>query len=85
MLTLREGSHDERAEGPLGLGNIKKQPTKSASYQASFIGPDLRRHYAPIIFSAKMNAERWLSKERDYKKRCEAAGETWKPPAEQKL
>jgi hypothetical protein len=85
MLTLREGSHDERAEGPLGLGNIKKQPTKSASYQASFIGPDLRRHYAPIIFSAKMNAERWLSKERDYKERCEAAGETWKPPAERKL
>ena len=55
------------------------------SYQASFIGPDLRRHYAPIIFSSKMNAERWLSKERDYKERCEAAGETWKPPAERKL
>ena len=32
-----------------------------------------------------MNAERWLSKERDYKERCEAAGETWKPPAERKL
>ena len=85
MLTLREGSHDEWAEGPLGLGNIKKQPTKSASYQPSFIGPDLRRHSAPIIFPAKMNAERWLSKERDYKERCEAAGETWKPPAERRL
>jgi len=69
----------------LGLGNIKKQPTKSASYQPSFIGPDLRRHSAPIIFPAKMNAERWLSKERDYKERCEAAGEMWKPPAERKL
>jgi integrase len=32
-----------------------------------------------------MNAERWLSKERDYKERCEATGETWKPPAERKL
>ena len=32
-----------------------------------------------------MNAERWLSKERDYKERCEAAGDTWKPPAERKL
>ena len=71
--------------GHRAWGNIKKQPTKSASYQASFIGPDLRRHYAPIIFSSKMNAERWLSKERDYKERCEAAGETWKPPAERKL
>jgi len=69
----------------LGLGNIKKQPTKSASYQPSFIGPDLRRHSAPIIFPAKMNAERWLSKERDYKERCEADGETWKPPAERRL
>jgi hypothetical protein len=71
--------------GHRAWGNIKKQPTKSASYQASFIGPDLRRHYAPIIFSSKMNAERWLSKERDYKECCEAAGETWKPPAERKL
>jgi integrase len=71
-------------KGHRAWGNIKKQPTKQASYQASFIGPDLRRHYAPIIFSSKMNAERWLSKERDYKERCEATGESWKPPAERK-
>ena len=72
-------------KGHRAWGNIKKQPTRVASYRASFLGPDLRRHYAPIIFSSKMNAERWLSKERDYKERCEAAGEMWKPPAERKL
>jgi len=72
-------------KGHRAWGNIKKQPTRVASYQASFLGPDLRRHDAPIIFSSKMNAERWLSKERDYKERCEAAGETWKPPAERRL
>ena len=63
-------------------GKIKKQPTKTVSYQASFIGPDLRRHYAPTTFSSKMNAEAWLARERDYKERCGINGETWKPPRE---
>jgi integrase len=63
-------------------GKIKKQPTKAVSYQASFIGPDLRRHYAPTTFSSKMNAEAWLARERDYKERCGINGETWKPPKE---
>jgi integrase len=29
-----------------------------------------------------MNAERWLVRERDYKEKCAATGETWKPPKE---
>jgi hypothetical protein len=66
-------------------GKIKKQPTKQVSYQASFIGPDQRRHYAPMIFANKMNAEAWLVKERDYKERCAVSGEIWKPPSERKL
>lgn len=68
--------------GHRSWGKIKKQPTKTPSYQASFIGPDQRRYYAPVIFGTKMNAEGWLSRERDYKERCAVNGETWKTPAE---
>jgi integrase len=68
--------------GHRAWGNIKKQRTKTPSYQASYIGPDQRRHYAPTVFAAKMNAERWLSKERDYRDRCLATGDMWKPPSE---
>lgn len=71
--------------GHRSWGKIKKQPTKQASYQASFIGPDQRRHYAPTTFGAKMNAEAWLARERDYKERCDINGETWKPPKERAL
>jgi integrase len=72
-------------KGHRAWGKIKKQPTKQPSYQASFIGPGLRRHYAPIIFGTKMNAEGWLSRERDYKERCTINGETWKPPTERAI
>jgi hypothetical protein len=40
------------------VGSIRKQTTKSARYQASYVGPDLRRHFAPITFDSKMIAER---------------------------
>ena len=69
--------------GHRSWGKIKKQPTKTTSYQASFIGPGQRRHYT--VFASKMNAEAWLARERDYKERCAINGETWKPPAERKL
>lgn len=69
-------------KGHRAWGNIKKQRTKTPSYQASYMGPDLRRHYAPTVFAAKMNAERWLARERDYRDHCLATGETWKPPSE---
>ena len=56
-------------------GTIRKQPTKSARYQASYVGPDLRRHYAPVTFSSKMIAERWLDKEKQRIDRCAASDE----------
>jgi integrase len=71
--------------GHRAWGNIKKQRTRVPSYQASYIGPDLRRHYAPTVFSSKMNAERWLGRERDYKERTVADGHRWKPLSERKL
>ncbi|WP_342744346.1 site-specific integrase [Mycobacterium aquaticum] len=36
----------------------------SKRYQASYIGPDLARHYAPGTFGTRMDAERWLGDER---------------------
>jgi hypothetical protein len=56
-------------------GRIKKQRTKQASFQASFIGPDQRRHCAPVIFASKMNAERWLARERDLMEKCAGSGD----------
>jgi integrase len=64
-------------------GTIRKQQTKSARYQASYVGPDLRRHYAPVTFSSKMIAERWLDKEKQRLDTCAASAgglSSWKPP-----
>lgn len=68
--------------GHRAWGHIKKQRTKQASYQASFIGPDQRRHYAPHTFSARMNAEAWLVREKDLVESATRTGERWKPPSE---
>lgn len=57
-----------------GWGRVRKLPSKR--WQASYIGPDLNRHNAPGTFSAKVDAEGWLSRERD----LVATGE-WTPPA----
>ena len=72
-------------KGHRAWGNIKKQRTRVPSYQASYIGPDQRWHYAPTVFTSKMNAEAWLKKERDYKERCTISAETWKPPSERAM
>lgn len=72
-------------KGHRAWGNIKKQRTRDPSFQASFIGPDLRRHYAPVIFSSKMRAEAWLNREKDLVDKCAANGEQWKPPKERSL
>lgn len=70
-------------KNPREWGSIRKQPTKSARYQVSYVGPDLRRHFAPVTFESKMTAERWLNKEKDRIDRCAASDEglsSWKPP-----
>lgn len=43
-------------------GSIRKQ--RSGRYQASYLGPDMNRYYAPENFTAKMDAEAWLVSER---------------------
>ena len=72
-------------KNPREWGSIRKQTTKSARYQASFIGPDLARHFAPVTFESKMMAERWLGRERDLIEKCAANDEPWQPPATRKL
>ena len=37
---------------------------ESRRWQASYIGPDLLRHYAPGTYGERMDAEHWLSDER---------------------
>jgi len=56
--------------GRRGWGAIRKLP--SGRYQASYTGPDLARHLAPVTFEGRMQAEAWLSKVR-----LEIEDETW--------
>jgi integrase len=45
-----------------GWGWIRRRASRR--YQASYIGPDQVRHYAPNTFEHKIDAEEWLSAER---------------------
>ena len=49
-------------KNPRGWGWIRRRA--SGRYQASYIGPDDVRHYAPSTFEHKIEAEEWLSAER---------------------
>lgn len=60
--------------GHRGWGHIRKLPSKR--FQASYVGPDLLRHKAPMTFSVRMDAEGWLSTER---RKIEL--DAWVPPA----
>jgi len=53
-----------------GWGAIRKLP--SGRYQASYTGPDLARHVAPMTFESKAFAEAWLTGARR-----EIEDETW--------
>jgi integrase len=62
-------------KGRRGWGKIRQLPS-SKRFQASYIGPDMVRHNAPVTYAARMDAEGWLSSERrliEY--------DTWTPPA----
>jgi hypothetical protein len=48
-------------------GKIKTQPTKTPSFQASYMGVDGRWHYAPHTFASKLRAQAWLENEHTYK------------------
>lgn len=43
-------------------GTLRRLP--SGKWQASYVGPDLARHVAPITYTARMDGEHWLADER---------------------
>lgn len=65
-----------------GWGHIRQLPNKSKRWQASFIGPDCKRHYAPTTFTQKMDAESWLIKERRFIERAAEQDEKWISPSQ---
>lgn len=48
--------------GQRSFGNIRQ--LKSGRHQARYVGPDMARHTAPVTFTARIDAEGWLSDER---------------------
>ncbi|MGV9710727.1 tyrosine-type recombinase/integrase [Gordonia sp. NPDC003424] len=60
--------------GQRSFGSIRKLPSKR--FQARYVGPDMARHTAYTTYSAKIDAEAWLSDERRLIERGE-----WTPPA----
>lgn len=60
-----------------GFGGIRRLPSRQ--YQASYLGPDLIRHKAPVTFGAKEDAEAWLAA-----RRAEIRDEDWSPPKSRK-
>lgn len=60
-----------------GWGYLRRLP--SGRWQASYVGPDLRRHTAHSTFTAKMDGEAWLADERRLVERDE-----WTPPAQRR-
>ena len=54
------------------FGKLRQLPSRR--WQASYAGPDLQRHVAPVTFDGKGYAEKWLEVERQLIER-----EEWSP------
>jgi len=66
-----------------GWGYIRQLPNKSKRWQASYIGPDGKRHNAPVTFDSKIEAETWLGREhRLVMDGLMGTGAAWSSPAE---
>ena len=48
--------------GHRSWGWLAKQ--RSGRYLASYVGPDLARHYAGATYTSKLDGEAWLASER---------------------
>ena len=62
------------------FGTIRKLP--SGRYQATFVGPDLARHKAPVTFEPKDSAIVWLYNEKRVIEDAAADNVRWLSPAE---
>ncbi|OBI81842.1 tyrosine-type recombinase/integrase [Mycolicibacterium elephantis] len=67
-------------KGHRSWGYVVQLPNKSKRFEASYIGPDKKRHYAPQTFTVKTTAEGWLANERAFLERTIMTGETWTSP-----
>jgi len=63
-------------------GHIRK--LESGRFQASYIGPDLKRYNGPRPFDSKMLAEGWLAREREMIMLLDSGGPAWVSPVERK-
>jgi integrase len=61
-------------------GHVRK--LESGRFQASFIGPDLRRYNGPRPFDSKTFAEGWLARERELVQLAAYNGTRWTSPVE---
>lgn len=64
------------------FGYIRRLP--SGRYQASFVGPDLVRHNAPVTFESSDLAVIWLAGEKKKLDEALANGARWVSPTEAK-
>jgi integrase len=62
------------------FGTIRRLP--SGRYQATFIGPDLARHKAPVTFEVKDSAIVWLHNEKKLMEQAATDNERWLSPVE---
>jgi hypothetical protein len=58
MVIARDRSRMAKTAGTNSWGHIRMLP--SQRFQASYVGPDLRRHNAPETFSTRLAAQGWL-------------------------
>lgn len=58
-----------------GFGSIRRLP--SGRWQASYVGPDRRRHTGPVTWTHRTDAEAWLAAERHV-----IESGTWTPPTD---
>jgi integrase len=57
---------------------------ESGRFQASYIGPDLKRYNGPRPFDSKMLAEGWLAREREMLMMSDSGGPGWVSPVERR-
>jgi integrase len=67
-------------KGHRSWGYVVQLPNKSKRFEASYIGPDRKRHYAPSTFTHRTTAEGWLANERAFMERTTMSGEPWTSP-----
>ena len=72
-------------KGHRSWGHVRQQATKGKLWQASYVGPDGLRHFAPTTFTHRSDAESWLGKERRLVENDSLGEATWIAPRERAL